>query len=151
MLLPSLREAGIVPLIYTRDPNVSSELLSALTLGGKIRVMKKYNLIADDAPSYSRLDAGVVTLRDKTSLINMLFLSKKYVRFQERMETLASLANVTGVVLAAALSLFVTPALPSFFLGLWHGVWILVMAIAAFGSFRHSKIRNKDTTNECQN
>ena len=139
MLLPSLRDAGIVPLVYTRDPNVSNELLSSLTLGGKIRVMKKYNLIADDASSYSRLDAGLVTLRDKTSAINMLLLSKKYVRFQERMEALASLANVTGVVLAAALSLFVTPNLPSFFLGLWHGVWIAVMAIAAFGSFRHAK------------
>lgn len=150
MLLPSLREAGIVPLVYTRDPNISNELLSSLTLGGKIRVMKKYNLIADDLSSYSRLDAGLVTLRDKTAAINMLLLSKKYVRFQERMETLATLANVTGVVLAAALSLFVTPLLPSLFLGLWHGVWIAVIAIAAFGSFRYAKIKHKDKVHECQ-
>lgn len=152
MLLPSLRDAGIVPLVYTRDPNITNELLGALTLGGgEIRVMKKDNLPSDDAPAYSRLDAGIVALGNKTSAINMILLSKRYTRFVSKLENLASISALVGILLAAALSLFVTPELPSLLFGLWQGVWMGVCAFLSASTFRFSKKSTKETQNECQN
>jgi hypothetical protein len=72
MLLPSIKEEGIVPLIYTRDPNLSNELLRTLSAGSdSMRVMKKYDPISlDDSKIYGRISAELVTYGNTINTIN---------------------------------------------------------------------------------
>lgn len=147
MLLPALREDSVTPLIYTRDPNISNELLSALTLGGgNIRVMKKYNLPTADAPVYDRLDGGIVTLGDKARAINVILLCKRYRKFSQRMDQLLSVLSVSGAILGAASALFLSSlSLPIWIYALWHGAWIGALAILAHTVFRLPKTSQKDS------
>lgn len=146
MLLPSLREASVAPLIYTRDPNISNELLSALTLGSdKIRVMKKYNLPSAEAPVYDRLDGGIVTLGDKTRAINIILLCKRYRSFIEKAEQLVSLLSICGASFGAISAIFLASlSLPIWVFALWHCSWIGAMAIMAHSAFRIPKNSQKD-------
>ncbi len=145
MLLPSLREAGITPLIYTRDPNITGDLLKALTLGGaNVRVMKKYNDKSEDDPLYTRLDGGIVTLGDKTAVLNMILLCKRYRKFTLRMEKLLSIATVVGAVFGGLLSLLLTPILPIWAYAVWHSAWLAFFAVASHTTFRLPKNTQKE-------
>ena len=145
MLLPSLREAGITPLIYTRDPNITADLLKALTLGGaKVRVMKKYNSKEEDNPLYPRLSGGIVTLGEKTGVLNMIFLCKRYRKFISANEKLQTAATIIGALLGGALSLLFTPTLPVFAYALWHGAWITLSGILTHLTFRIPKNTQKE-------
>ena len=145
MLLPSLREAGITPLIYTRDPNITADLLNALTLGGaKVRIMKKYNSKSEDNPLYPRLGGGIVTMGDRTGVLNMILLCKRYRKFIQHNEKLQTIATVLGAVLGGALSLFLTPTLPVFAYALWHGAWIALSGILTHLTFRIPKNTQKE-------
>ncbi len=145
MLLPSLRKAGITPLIYTRDPNITNELLSALTLGGgSIRVMKKYNLKSEDDPLYDRLDGSIVTMGDKTDVINMILLCKRYRKYTSQTENLLSIASLSGIALGAAISFFLSPTLPVWVYALWHGAWLAVSVIMSRSTFRMPKEENTE-------
>ena len=145
MILPSLREAGITPLVYTRDPNITNELLKALTLGGaNIRVMKKYNTKDEDAPLYSRLDGGIVTMGDKMDMLNMILLCKRYRKFTLRTEHLLSVATLAGVLLGGAISLLLSPTLPVWVYLLWHCAWVGASAILARATFHLPKNSQKE-------
>ena len=147
MLLPALREASVAPLIYTRDPNISNELLSALTLGGgNIRVMKKYNLPSAESPVYDRLDGGIVTLGDKTRAIGVILLCKKYRAFIQKLEQLVSLLSISGVSFGAIGALFLASfSLPIWVFALWHSAWIVAAALMARSAFRLPKNSQKDS------
>lgn len=147
MLLPALREVSVTPLIYTRDPNISNELLSALTLGGgNIRVMKKYNLPSAEAPVYDRLDGGIVTLGDKTRAINVILLCKRYRTFIQKVEQLVSLLCICGASFGAVSALFLSSlSLPIWVFVLWHCAWIGAVAIMAHSTFRIPKTTQKDS------
>ena len=135
MLLPLLKQAGIVTLVYTRDPNVNSDLVRKLTTGEDIiRVMHKTVPLSEDKKIYPRISAGIVTLGDKTNAINMLLLSKKYVRFQRALQNTATAAAVAGGIAAILLSLF-GALVPTLFLGVWQGAWIAVLAVLAGKTF----------------
>lgn len=125
MQLPSLFDEGIVPLIYTRDPNINSELLRSLTAGSdSIRVLKKFNLPEGEDKLYHRVNAGLVTMGDKTNVINMILMSKKYVRFQARIAITEITAMLVGCVLAVVLSLgSMVASIPSFAFAIWQAVW----------------------------
>ena len=145
MLLPALREAGITPLVYTRDPNITNDLLKALTLGGgNIRVMKKFNLQGEDNPLYTRLDGGIVTMGDKGSMLNMLLLAKRYRKFTHRTQSLLLVATLTGTLLGSILSIFFTPSLPIWVYLLWHSAWLIATAIFTKTTFRIPKKSPKD-------
>lgn len=124
MLLPVLVDDGITPLVYTRDPNISTELFRTLTAGAdNIRVLKRYTLVDGDDKLYNRVSVGLVTTGDKINVINMLLLSKKYVRFQNRIALTELSAAAVGSALGIVLSLTGMIAVPSLFLGFWQLAW----------------------------
>ena len=104
MTLPALREAGITPLVYTRDPNVSGELLSTLTAGADdMRVLKLYAPLKDEK-IYGRVSAGMVTYGDKLDAASMIILSKKYNTFSLHIKFAELCAAGIGILLAILLS-----------------------------------------------
>ncbi len=105
-ILPAIRENGIVPLIYTRDPNISNELLKTLSAGqGVIRVMKKNDIPPIEEPGLTRIDAGIVTYGNKMNAIRSVLLSKKYAELQASLSKAELAAMSAGAVAAAVLSL----------------------------------------------
>ena len=145
MLRPLLKERKIIPLIYTRDPNISGELIKVLTPGeDSVRVMKKNIPLSKEQKVYRRASAGVVTLGDKSNAINMVLLAKRYTSFQENMSVTALIAMAVGAVLAVIISLDFGASIPVFVLGLWHLIWGVVLYVLSRRSFN---IRNKEKSN----
>ena len=124
MLLPTLLDDGITPLVYTRDPNVSNELFRNLTAGSdSIRVLKRFSLTDGDDTLYNKVSAGLVTTGDKVNVINMLLLSKKYVRFQQRMIITEHSAALVGSALGIVLAITKMAVVPSVLLAAWQIAW----------------------------
>ena len=143
MLLPTLLDDGITPLVYTRDPNVSNELFRTLTAGSdSIRVLKRNTLVDSDDTLYNKVSAGLVTTGDKTNVINMLLLTKKYVRFQQRMTITEHSAALVGSSLGIVLALTKMAVVPSLLLAVWQIAW----CAALFFLSKHSLSVSTDTT-----
>lgn len=130
MIMPVLSDEGIVPLIYTRDPNITTDLLRSLTAGSdSIRVLKKYDLPSGEEEVYAKVSAGLVTTGDKTNVMNMILLAKKYSRFQSRI----AITEITSLTVGAVLSFILTVAgmitVPSLVLALWQIAWCGVLFV----------------------
>lgn len=137
MLLPSLEDEGIVPLVYTRDPLITNELISTLTAGAdKIRVVKLQSSPYTDDIVYRKISAGMVTHGDKNNAINMILLSKRYARLQSRLSVTELLAMAVGGVLAIVLSLGGMSLVPSFALALWQAAWCGVLHFISVKTFK---------------
>ncbi len=144
MLLPDLKAKKIVPLIYTRDPNITVELLKVLTLGEDIiRVMKKYVPRTTEEKTYRRIDSGIVTHGDKNSAINMILLAKKYTAFQESLAASELISMIVGAVLAVVLALGDMFVLPATMLALWQVVWCAVLSIRSRLTFQYRHDREE--------
>ena len=103
--LPSLREAGITPLVYTRDPNISNELLETLTTGAScMRVLKLYSPLKEEKV-YSRVSSSMVTYGDKLDAASVIILSKKYNKFSLHVKFAELCAAAVGIILAIVLSI----------------------------------------------
>ena len=137
MLLPAIKEAGIVPLIYTRDPNVSNELLKTLCAGSdSMRVMKKYHPISDDEYKiYRRISAEVVTYGNNINTINTVLLTKKYAEFAEHLSGTELYSTVFTAAVAAVLAITGVSVIPVIVYALWHVAWCLVLRIASKRAF----------------
>ncbi len=106
MALPSLKAEKIVPLIYTRDPNITLDLVQTLTAHEDIiRVMKKHIPRSREDAVYNRVSAGIVTLGDKLNAINMVLLSKRYTVFQSSHAASELVSMLAGAVLGAVFAL----------------------------------------------
>lgn len=137
MLLPDLKEKKIVPLIYTRDPNITTDLLKVLTLGEDIiRVMKKYVPRTVEEKTYRRVDSGLVTHGNKDNAINMVLLAKKYASFQASFEATELISMVVGAVLAVILALGDMFVIPATLLAFWQIVWCAVLYVRSKLTFR---------------
>lgn len=140
MMLPSLCDDGILPLIYTRDPNVNNELFRTLTAGSdSIRVFKKNDLPTGNEPLYERASAGIATVGDKSSLINALFACKRYASLQSRIAFTELLAMIVGAVLAVVLALAGITVIPSVVLGLWQVAWCGALLFLSKRTFNTKK------------
>lgn len=138
MLLPDLKDKKIVPLIYTRDPNITSDLLKVLTLGEDIiRVMKKYTPRSSEEKTYRRIDSGIVTHGDKGNAINMVLLAKRYAAFQSSLSATELISMIVGAVLAAVLAVGDMLVIPATLLSLWQVVWCVVLSVRSRLYFRH--------------
>ena len=138
MLLPYLKEKKIVPLVYTRDPNITVELLRVLTLGEDvIRVMKKYVPRTTEEKTYRRIDSGIVTHGNKDNAINMVLLSKKYAVFQSSLAATELISMIVGAVLAVVLAIGNMFNLPATFLALWQIVWCAVLYVRSKLTFQN--------------
>jgi hypothetical protein len=125
--LPSLREAGIVPLVYTRDPNVSTELLNTLTTGlGGISVVKLYKPLKEETV-YNRVSATMVTYGDKLDAAGMVVLAKKYKSFSNYVRFAEFSAMAVGVVLALILALIGFGRVTVLAAALWQLLWCFAM------------------------
>jgi len=140
MLLPYLKEEKIVPLIYTRDPNINNELLKVLTLGEDIiRVMKKQDTRKAEEKVYRRASAGVVTLGEKSNAINMVLLAKKYGSFQSVLASSELIAMLSGAVIAVLFAITGSLSIPVTALASLELLWCLYLFIRTSITFRKSK------------
>ena len=143
MILPALKQQKIVPLIYTRDPNVSNELLKTLSAGADcMRVMKRLAPGADEDKLYGRVSAGVVTYGDKMSAIDVLLLSKDYKRYIDTVERISLYAMSLGIAAPAVISVLgLTGVVPSLVFALWQLVLIGALSFASWFKFLKGKKR----------
>jgi cation transport ATPase len=129
--LPSLREAGIIPLVYTRDPNVSTELLSTLTAGADdMRVLKVYAPLGEHKV-YSRVSASMVTYGDKLDAASMIVLSKKHKLFSLNVKFAELCATAMGMILAIALSLLGFTRITALVATLWQILMCMAVGLAS--------------------
>ena len=139
MLLPDLKEKKIVPLIYTRDPNVTTDLLKVLTLGEDvIRVMKKYTPRSTEDKTYRCIDAGMVTHGNKDNAINMILLAKKYANFQYSLSATEFMSMIVGAVLAVVLAVGGMFVIPATLLSIWQLAWCAVLYFRSKLTFQAS-------------
>ena len=143
MLIPTLEDAKIKPLVYTRDPNISNALILGLTFGeDKIRVMKKNDTLSADI-IYRKAGAGMMTNGDKSNVINMILLAKKYVDLQSYFALTEMISMIVGCVLAATLSLLRMSVLPSIALAVFQIAWCAILWFISSVSFRFLKPKKK--------
>ena len=137
MLIPAIKAEGIVPLIYTRDPNVSNELLKTLCAGSdSMRVMKKYYPITDDEYKvYRRVSAELVTYGNNINTINTVLLTKKYAKFDSQLSGTELYSTLFTAALAAVLAIIGVSSIPVILLSLWQVAWCLVLRIASKRAF----------------
>lgn len=128
-LFTELRKNGIVPLVYTRDPNVNNELMKALTIGqGGIRVLKQHDVPLASEESVLNCSAGIVTFGDKMNAIKTVLLAKRYSNLQGAISVLAYV--LMGLGLGASLVLtFLRIGTPSLLLAAWHLVGYFALGI----------------------
>lgn len=141
-LLPDFKEKGIVPLIYTRDPNVTNELLLALTTGeDSMRVMHLTTPAqADEAVPYG--SAGMVTMGSKLGAINLILTAKKYVALQGVLRRVLIGQTVGGILLFGSLSFLpIATVLP--WMLLWQGAWCALVAFLGARTFSLRKKRRE--------
>ncbi len=143
--IPSLRDAQIIPLVYTRDPNISGELLSTLTAGiGTMRVVKLYDPIPEDTTA-SRVDARMITYGDRLDAASMIILSKKYHKFSLYLKFAELCAAIIGVILAISLSLIGLQRFTVIFAALWHVVTCTAIRLLSKAVFlRENKRANAE-------
>ncbi len=141
MILPTLKQQKIVPLIYTRDPNVSNELLKTLSAGSDcMRVMKRLAPGTGEDKLYGRVSAGVVTYGDKMSAIDVLLLSKDYKRHIEKIEKAEYYAMSVGIAVSAVLSVLgQTASVPSLIFALWQLILIGAVGFVCYFKFLRGK------------
>ncbi len=149
MILPSLKAEGIVPLIYTRDPNVTGELMKTLTGGDDcIRVLKKNNPRVDEDKIYRRISAGIVTSGDKINAINVILLTKKYVKLEKKLSIVELVAMGTGTALAIALAIAGALGITSLVFFGWQIAWCAALGIISRRSFSISEKQKETETND---
>ncbi len=130
MLLPELKKEGIVPLIYTSDPNLSNELLRTLSAGADcMRVVKRLEKRPDTDKIFRRASARVVTYGDKINAINTILLTRKYKSFSDKLAIVALYAMSIGAAIAAVASLISASAITSAVFGIWHILSCLVLRL----------------------
>ena len=135
MILPSLRESGITPLVYTRDPNVSNDLLDTLTTGAKcIRVVKIYKPLKEETV-FNRVSAGMVTYGDKLDAANMIMLSKKFEKFSLHVRFAEVSSMIVGVILAMVLSIIGFSRVTVLAAAIWQCVWCLAARLISKAVF----------------
>ena len=149
MLLPELKEQGIVPLVYTRDPNISNELLRTLTAGADcMRVMKKLVPKVPEEKVYSRVRADIVTFGEKTNAISTVVVARKYRRLLERVGTTELYAMIAGGILAVLLSLFGMIAVSGVIFGFWQIGWCAVLYFSSRRALLADKLLEKKIAKE---
>ena len=149
MILPLLKKEGVVPLIYTRDPNINNELLKLLTAGtDSMRVMKLLTPVSSSESEKSRGEsATIVTAGDKMDVASIVLHAKKHKRFSDRLRSTELYASVVGSAFAALLAFAGMLSVPTFIFAVWQLSWCFVMRIASKRSLAPEKQR-KNKANE---
>ena len=144
MLLPTLKEEGIVPLIYTRDPNVSNELLRTLSAGSDcMRVVKLYSPVKEEKV-YNRVKASMITYGDRLDAASMIVLANKYNNFAMYSKFAELCAMVIGIILAIVLTIVGFSRLTVLVASIWHIVWCLILRVLSHNAFLKDAKRKEE-------
>ena len=139
MIMPALVDDGIIPLVYTKDPNVDTKLMRSLTAGAdSIRVCKKLDVYDPNDKLHERVSAGLVTTGDKLNVINMLSLAKKYANFHKVMAVVEKLAMVVGAGLAISLAFArnMMYQIPTACISVWQIAWCIAFIVMSKRSIK---------------
>ena len=144
MILPYLKDQGIVPLIYTRDPNVNNDLLKTLTMGDDvIRVMKKDGGKTTEEKTYRHLSSSIATLSERTTVVSIAQISRKYVMHQANLSVTELISMIVGASLAALVAvggmIDVTAIGLVGGLSVWQAAWCIALAIRSRIIFKSPK------------
>jgi hypothetical protein len=148
MILPSMQDDGLVPLVYTRDPNINNELFRQLSAGkDSIRVLKQTS-VPEEEIVHEKLSSGMVTMGDKVNVVNLIILSKKYVAFHSKLAVYELIATIVGVTLSLALAISGLAIVPTVVLGLWQVAWCFALYFISRHHFcgvnhKNSKVKDK--------
>ena len=146
MLLPTMIEEGITPLIYSRDPNVDQELLRILTMGkDTMRLLKKTTLPPIDG-AIPRVSIGMAVVGEKENVVNMVLLSKRYVKKNRVFNNLTLAFTIIGAIAAALALVFGAPAVPTAILAVWQIIGCVILSVVSKKSFSVPK-KKKDNKN----
>ncbi len=139
-MLAAMREEKMTPLVYTRDFNITVEFMRVLTGGvDVVRVLRRHTAYKEPK-LYQRVNANMISGGDKASVLDLLFMARKYSRFQALMSIIELSACVSGAALAVAIALSnMTFALPPVILAVWQIGWSSVLAIMSRKTFNPSK------------
>ncbi len=147
-LIPIFKEKHIVPLIYTRDPNVTRELLCALSTGeDRIRELHVTTPAVEDEVRPASA-AGMVTLGDKNNAVQLILLAKEYVTYHKRMDKLFLAQALCGLVLGAVCTFMPLPFMPVPALVLWQLLWCAATFFAGAHAFSLRRKRRELIENE---
>lgn len=150
MLLPELKAQGVIPLVYTRDPNISNELLNTLTAGADcMRVVRMYTPLAEEIV-YSRVSANMVTYGDTLNAISMVLLSKKYRLFSEKMRFIELCAMGVGLMLTVCFGIVGINSAVTLVSSIWHLVWWAALHYMSSNVFLKDAVKKKDEDQEDQ-
>ncbi len=145
LLLSSMREKGITPLVYTRDFNINNEFMRILTGGSDvIRVIRRYTAIKEPEV-YSRINSSMVVKGEKTSAINLILTAKRYRHFQSVIAVTELSAATVGAGLAVMIAFSnMIVSLPTVVLSVWQLVWSAALIISSRRSFNRRKKEGKN-------
>ena len=137
MTLPSLKAEKIVPLIVTRDPNITNELVKTLTMGtDSIRVFKRTDLVSDVDNIEQRASAGIVGVGEKPGVLNAMLLCKKSAALSSRLALTELMALGVGAALGIALSLGGMTQAPTVALGMWQLLWCVGVGLLSYREYK---------------
>ena len=104
MLMPYYKSKHIVPLIYTKDPNLSCEFMKTLTLGEDlIRVVKSTDTRESEHPIYRKISAEAATLGERLSAVSLILLAKKHASLRQALSVAELCAMGAGLALGAVM------------------------------------------------
>lgn len=142
-MLSEMNESGIVPLVYTRDFNITGEFMKGLTRGNDvIRVMRKYDTAKEQSPR-ARVCSAAVVAPEKESALSEIVTAKKYsslISLLSLLEvSLASFGALAAVVIALIGKTFVIPSVA-------YAVYQIAVS-AVFSIIGKSYFKIKETQN----
>ena len=147
MLLPILKEQGIVGLVYTADPNISNELLKVLTMGEDcMRVMKRTQTSDTDAKTYKQKSSGAVTTEERTGAVNLVLLAKRYTALVGGLSVTEIVSMLVGAALSSVLAIGGMHLVPAVCFGLWQAAWCATLYFLSRRSFGR-RVRAEDEEN----
>jgi hypothetical protein len=144
MILPELREQGITPLVYTRDPNISDELLRNLSAGADfMRVCRVYTP-SKESKVYGRVSAGMITYGDKIDAANTVLLSKKYRNFSLGAHFAELCSLIIGITLGILLSVVGMKGATTLIAAVWQIVWFMLVRSISYRVFLRENRKNEE-------
>lgn len=145
MILPELRESEIIPLIYTRDPNISDDLLRNLTASGYdcMRVCRLYTPIKEEK-LFGRVRAGMITYGDKVDVASTVLLARRYKGFSLRAQFAQLCAMLLGVIISIVFSIVGVNGIVTLLAALWQIVWCMLLRMLSYNTFLRQDREQED-------
>ena len=145
-LLPDFKRYNIVPLIYTRDPNVDGELLRTLTDGeDRIRAFKLRDLPLP-TEVYSHISSDSVSLADKLSVPSLLTSAREYRALSSIASAFEMFTMLAGAAASSLTSLFLMGGLsrvPTLVYLIWQLIPLSLFSVLP-RAFDRLKEKNKE-------